>query len=473
VSRASSPLPIAGLCVFAWLTALALALFNLTHANAQTLTNAFGGLSEGSDDPIDIESDRLVVHDKQRYVTFKGNVKAVQGDTVLRASELNVHLAADKSAGKKTQSGRQPKAAKSSDANEPKEKRERGDGGAQTSNMIGISEDPMDIESDVLVVHDKEKYATFRGNVKAVQGTSTLSAGELTVNYVGGDKLGSASGVTKALSVEGQAGGSNAQITKIEAKGNVVITSKKDGGDNVLKGHRLVIDLAKNEAWVESADNAEAESRVHASFVSGEATVADSVDAKPAQARPQANSAGAEAGETKPQEVTAENTSGSKSDGVTASNEAPDAGAGAKQSEGNVTKIEATGNVIINSGENQTTTSDWALYDVPAQLVTVGGNVVLTQGQNVLKGNRLLIDLKTGESRFENTGDTAAGGRIRGLFMPKDGGKSEGAKPADAKPAASKKEAASSGNEPDAGTSEEPGTVGEPDDVPLLLRPQL
>ena len=52
-------------------------------------------------------------------------------------------------------------------------------------------------------------------------------------------------------------------------------------------------------------------------------------------------------------------------------------------------------------------------------MVTVGGNVVLMQGKNVLKGDRLVIDLKTGESRFENTGNTAAGGRIRALFVPK------------------------------------------------------
>jgi hypothetical protein len=51
----------------------------------------------------------------------------------------------------------------------------------------------------------------------------------------------------------------------------------------------------------------------------------------------------------------------------------------------------------------------------------VGGNVVLTQGENVLKGERLVIDLKTGESRFENPGSTASGGRIRALFMPKGG----------------------------------------------------
>jgi len=85
-----------------------------------------------------------------------------------------------------------------------------------------------------------------------------------------------------------------------------------------------------------------------------------------------------------------------------------------------INKLEARGNVVISSEDDQTTSSDWAIYDVPGQLVTVGGNVVLSQGQNVLKGNRLIIDLKTGESRFANTGTAATGGgRIRALFMPK------------------------------------------------------
>ena len=80
--------------------------------------------------------------------------------------------------------------------------------------------------------------------------------------------------------------------------------------------------------------------------------------------------------------------------------------------------------MIITTDQDQTTTSDWALYDVPTQLVTVGGNVVLMQGKNVLKGDRLVIDLKTGESRFENQGDTATKGRIRALFVPKQDAKS-------------------------------------------------
>lgn len=201
---------------------------------------------------------------------------------------------------------------------------------AQTmSNSFGglseSSNDPIDIESDVLVVQDKQKIATFKGNVKAVQGTTTLRAKELNVHYVGGDKLNPG---------------------------------------------------AKKESKTASAE--------------------------PAEATPKSE----------------------ESD--------PNA---------KITKIEARGEVVITSEDDQTTTSDWALYDLPSQQVTVGGNVVLTQGKNVLKGDRLVIDLKTGESRFENTGNAAAGGgRIRALFMPKqDGTAKPNASKADAKKADAKK----------------------------------
>ena len=203
---------------------------------------------------------------------------------------------------------------------------------AQTvSNTFGgfskNSDQPIDIESDVLVVHDAQKYATFKGNVKAVQGSTTLRATELDVHYVGG------------------------------------------GGDSLTKGP-------------------------------------DTTGATPA--------------------------ADTKSEG---------AGGGIGGQKGTqISKIEARGEVVITSDQDQTTTSDWALYDVPAQMVTVGGNVVLMQGKNVLKGDRLVIDLKTGESRFENKGNTEAGGRIRALFMPEDAkpgddsskdGKSGGKKSAD------------------------------------------
>ena len=77
--------------------ALAVALLLATPLEAQTLTNSFGGLSQSSKDPIDIESDVLVVHDSRNTRPSSGSVKAVQGTTTLRAKELNVHyLGGDK-----------------------------------------------------------------------------------------------------------------------------------------------------------------------------------------------------------------------------------------------------------------------------------------------------------------------------------------------------------------------------------------
>jgi lipopolysaccharide export system protein LptA len=40
------------------------------------------------------------------------------------------------------------------------------------------------------------------------------------------------------------------------------------------------------------------------------------------------------------------------------------------------------------------------------------GGVVLTQGKNVLKGDRLLVDMTTGVSRVESDS-----GRVQGLFV--------------------------------------------------------
>ena len=87
-----------------------------------------------------------------------------------------------------------------------------------------------------------------------------------------------------------------------------------------------------------------------------------------------------------------------------------------------ITKIEANGDVVISSQKDETTTSDWLVYDLPQQTVTVGGNVVLTQKDNVVRGDRLAVDLQSGETRLENTGGgvSAGGGRIRALFLPKD-----------------------------------------------------
>ena len=87
---------------------------------------------------------------------------------------------------------------------------------------------------------------------------------------------------------------------------------------------------------------------------------------------------------------------------------------------GDITQIDAKGKVFVTMKGNQQATSDWAIFDVKKQQITIGGDVVLSQGQNVIRGNKLVIDLTTGLSKFENTGEAGgnAGQRMRAIFTP-------------------------------------------------------
>jgi lipopolysaccharide export system protein LptA len=63
-----------------------------------------------------------------------------------------------------------------------------------------------------------------------------------------------------------------------------------------------------------------------------------------------------------------------------------------------ISRLEATGGVTVNQKE-QTATGDSALFDMKANTVTLKGNVVVSQGQNVMRGDRLVVNLTTGVSQ--------------------------------------------------------------------------
>ena len=61
---------------------------------AQTNTqNRMSGLKMSGDQPIQIESDRLEVREKESVAVFSGNVSVVQGPTLLKAGKLTVYYA--------------------------------------------------------------------------------------------------------------------------------------------------------------------------------------------------------------------------------------------------------------------------------------------------------------------------------------------------------------------------------------------
>ncbi|MBI3703604.1 MAG: LPS ABC transporter substrate-binding protein LptA [Rhizobiales bacterium] len=80
-----------------------------------------------------------------------------------------------------------------------------------------------------------------------------------------------------------------------------------------------------------------------------------------------------------------------------------------------IKKLEARGGVVVTQKE-QTATGDLGLFDMRTNTVTLSGNVVMTQGQNVLRGERLVVDLTSGVSRVESGKNGQ--GRVQGLFMP-------------------------------------------------------
>ena len=103
-----------------------------------------------------------------------------------------------------------------------------------------------------------------------------------------------------------------------------------------------------------------------------------------------------------------------------------------------IQQIDAKGKVLVTTKDNQTTTSDWAVFEVKKQLVTIGGDVVVTQGTDTIKGSKLVIDLTTGLTRLDtaaNDKDVAgAGKRIQMLITPKNREKSKTEKPDAGKP---------------------------------------
>jgi lipopolysaccharide export system protein LptA len=64
-----------------------------------------------------------------------------------------------------------------------------------------------------------------------------------------------------------------------------------------------------------------------------------------------------------------------------------------------IRKLEATGEVLITH-HNQTVSSESGIVDMRANLGTMIGNVVVTRGQDTMRGPRLVVDAATGVSRF-------------------------------------------------------------------------
>lgn len=157
--------------------------------------------------------------------------------------------------------------------------------------MQGFSQNrdqPIQIEAASLEVRDKQKEATFTGDVKVVQGDTTMKSKSLVVFYDGADSTKQSGGAAPAAkgaaknqikAAEPGPGGSSS-IRRLEARGNVVVTQKDQvvtgdaaifdtrsnlvtmqggsgkvvltKGKNILRGDRLIVDMTTGTSRVES-----------------------------------------------------------------------------------------------------------------------------------------------------------------------------------------------------------------------------
>jgi lipopolysaccharide export system protein LptA len=83
------------------------------------------------------------------------------------------------------------------------------------------------------------------------------------------------------------------------------------------------------------------------------------------------------------------------------------------RSQQQIRRVEVRGSVVVTQ-KDQRATADQADFDMRDNLLTLNGSVVVVSCENVMRGERLIVDLTTGISRME--------GRVAGVLDPKSRG---------------------------------------------------
>ena len=329
-----------------------------------------------------------------------------------------------------------------------------GDAGAQSAvngvpnAMQGFSQNrdqPIQIEAAELEMRDKKKEATFSGNVKVVQGDTTMTSKTLVVFYdstpaptAPAPAANSKAAKSAPMQSATPGPGGSSSIKRLEAKGNVVVTQK----DQVVTGETAIFDTKTNlitmlggivalsaqahanqpapaqssgtgmpnamqgfsqnrdkPIQIEAAELEMRDKKKEATFsgnvkvVQGDTTMTSKTlvvfyDSTPAPTAP-APAANSKAAKSAPMQSATPGPGGSSS----------------------IRRLEARGNVVVTQ-KDQVVTGETAVFDTKTNLITMLGGIVLTQGKNVLRGDRLMVDMTTGVSRVESDS-----GRVQGLFQ--------------------------------------------------------
>jgi lipopolysaccharide transport protein LptA/LPS export ABC transporter protein LptC len=359
-------------------------------AAAKAATPLIGG-GEG---PIDITANRLDIDDTGKTATFTGNVKAHQADAALQTAELQVQYAG----GDTATAGAAPGA------------------GAKIQRIISkapvvMTRAPQDRVTGSSLDYDAvNQVAVVTGNVEMTSGQDRHATAErVTVDQ---------------------------RADTILLTGRVVATQ----GRNQLKGERLYVERTSGRTQLSSPSGAgDQPGRIFTRFYRGNAAEPQSATEKVKQLADAAVSkaTGGAMFKTDPtapidvdavrldvddrakQAVYRGDVRAVQGDFVVRTTELrafytgaaglaeqgkPD---DAKAPAAQISRIEARGKVVVTSKNGQNATGDWADYDVKKNQVLLGGDVILTQDKNVVRGTKLTIDMLTGESVIDSDGSGA------------------------------------------------------------------
>jgi lipopolysaccharide export system protein LptA len=252
----------------------------------------------------------------------------------------------------------------------------------------------------------QDQVIVARGEARAVRGGVTVDADRLIARY---RPRGGEAGTAPRAPADGPTGGG--EIWRLEAEGNVVVTSATDRAE----GDRAVYDmdqsvmvmtggnlrLISTDNTLTARDSIEYWAQRRMAVARGNAVVVTN-DGRRVRADTLVayfvENATPEAGAARPPRAQPAAA-------------APGQPPGSETS--SIERVEAYGNVDIRTAE-EVVRGDRGVYNPNSGLARLLGNVRITRGDNTLTGQEAIVNMKTGVARLVS----APGARVQGLVVP-------------------------------------------------------
>ena len=351
----------------------------------------FGG---GSDAPVDITAASLVITEKQRTARFKGNVHAVQNGRTLQAPDLLVSFAGSASFASLAQ-GQAPPTGGATAA--PRTRLQR----ITASNGVKLTQGENEVRARTAIFDVEAHQAELSGGVKITSGANRTINSDLATIDTKSRRIVLTGRV--AAMQEGNLLRGN-RLTYAPNSGHMNLTSPAIGGaprDNIFVRFKPP-----------AAKNGRKPKRQTTDGITGGGAFSTNPDAPI-----EITARSLDVRDTKAVARFEGNVHARQGDLhlstplMTAHYDGqiglfrPQSGSRrAKPKPMKLRFIRATNPVTVTSGEDMNASGENAEFDMLANTVTISGNVVLKQGRQIVRGDRLVIDLKTGQSRMKNSG---------------------------------------------------------------------